>query len=346
MKRSRKYRTWAVLLFLFTAVATPAPRIFRLAFPVATALAIVTLPALAQSYPGKPIRILMPFSTGGTDLVTRWLALKLSPAVGQQVVPEPRTGAGGNIAHEILAKSAPDGYTLMMAAPPVAINPNLYSKVSFDPFHDFAPIALVATIPTLLVAHPSVPAKNLRELVQIARTRPGKLAYASGGVGSTPHLSGELLKSITGTHIVHVPYKGGALGLVGAMSGEVDIVFTTMSSAAAAYVNGGKMRGLAVLDSKRVASIPQVPTSGEAGIPQLVSVNWYMLVAPAGTPREIVERLNAESVKIMQTPETRERLVVVGGEPAVSTPEQAGRFLREEHARWGKVIRDAGIRAE
>jgi tripartite-type tricarboxylate transporter receptor subunit TctC len=310
------------------------------------ALAIVTPPALAQSYPSKPIRILMPFSTGGTDLVTRWLALKLSPIIGQQVVPEPRTGAGGNIAHEMVAKSPPDGYTLMMAAPPVVINPNLYAKVGYDPFHDFAPIALVATIPTLLVAHPSVPAKNLRELVQIARSHPGKLAYASGGIGSTPHLAGELLKSITGTHIVHVPYKGGALGLVGAMSGEVDIVFTTMSSAAAAYVNGGKMRGLAVLDRKRVSSIPQVPTSGEAGLPQLTSVNWYMLVAPAGTPREIIERLSSESVKIMQAPETRERLVVVGGEPAASTPEQAARFLHEEHARWGKVIRDAGIRAE
>jgi tripartite-type tricarboxylate transporter receptor subunit TctC len=288
----------------------------------------------------------MPFSTGGTDLVTRWLALKLSPALGQQVVPEPRTGAGGNIAHEMAAKAAPDGYTLLMAAPPFVVNPTLHAKVAYDPLRDFAPISLNASIPTLLVSHPSVPVKNLRELIQLARSHPGKLAYASGGIGSTPHLSGELLKSLTKTNLVHVPYKGGAMGLVGAMSGEVDIVFTTMSSAAASYVNERKMRGIAVLDNKRVVSIPQVPTAPEAGLAQLIAINWYVLMAPAGTPRDIIERLNAESAKIMLLPETRERLLAVGGEPATSTPEQAGEFLRAESTRWGKVVRDAGIRAE
>ena len=314
---------------------------------LASVLALLAVPAaFAQSYPAKPIRIIMPFSTGGTDLVVRWLALKLSPVLGQQVVPEPRTGAGGNIGHETVAKAAPDGYTLLMAAPPIVVNPTLHAKISYDPFRDFAPITLTATIPTLLVSHPSVPAKDLRELIQIARAHPGKLSYASGGIGSTPHLAGELLKSLTNTKIVHVPYKGGALGLVGAMSGEVDIVFTTMSGAAAAYVNGGKMRGLAVLDSKKVISIPQVPTAPEAGLPQLIAVNWYLLVAPAGTPREIVDRLNAETAKIMLSPETRERFATVGGEPTSSTPEQAAEFLRAEHARWAKVIRDAGIKAE
>lgn len=302
--------------------------------------------ALAQNYPLKPIRIILPFATGGTDLVSRWLALKLSPILGQQVVPEPRTGAGGNIAHETAAKSAPDGYTLLMAAPPLVINPNLSPRLGYDPLRDYAPIALLATIPNILVVHPSVPARNLRELVQVARSHPGKLAYGSGGVGSTNHLAAELLMSLTNTRMVHVPYKGAALGLVGAMSGEVDVVITTMSSVAASYVDAGKMRGLAILDSKRVGSLPQVPTVVEAGMPQLLAVNWYVLLAPAGTPREIIERLNAESVKIMQSPETRERLILVGGEPAASTPEQAARFLREEHARWGKVIRDAGIRAE
>jgi tripartite-type tricarboxylate transporter receptor subunit TctC len=318
----------------------------RAVVPAAALLIVAAGTALAQGYPVKPIRIAMPFSTGGTDLVTRWLALKLAPVLGQQIVPEPRTGAGGNIAFELVAKAPPDGYTLLMAPPPFVVNTTLYAKVPYDPFRDFAPVILCAAVPTVLVSHPSVPAKNLRELVQLARANPNKLSYASGGIGSTPHLSGELLKSLTKTSIVHVPYKGGALGLVGAMSGEVDIVFTTMSAAVASYVNSGKMRGMAILDHKRVISIPQVPTSAEAGLPQLVAVNWYVLLAPAGTPRDIIDRLNAETTKVMQTPETRERLLAVGGEPATSTPEQAAEFLRTEFTRWSKVIKDAGIRAE
>ncbi len=318
----------------------------RLPVLLGAVLATALPSALAQNYPLKPIRIILPFATGGTDLVARWLAFKLAPVIGQQIVPEPRTGAGGNIAHEAAAKSAPDGYTLLMAAPPLVINPNLNPRLGYDPLRDYAPIALLATIPNILVVHPSVPARNLRDLVQVARSHPGKLAYGSGGVGSTNHLAAELLMSLTKTRMVHVPYKGAALGLVGAMSGEVDVVITTMSSVAASYVNGGKMRGLAILDTKRVGSLPGVPTAAEAGMPQLVAINWYVLLAPAGTPRAIVERLNAEAVKIMQLPETRERLAAVGGEPAATTPEQSAEFVREEYARWGKVIRDAGIRAE
>jgi tripartite-type tricarboxylate transporter receptor subunit TctC len=321
--------------------------------PVARTLAVAAAllvpaaqAATAQTYPTKPVRIVMPFSTGGTDFVTRWLALKLAPALGQQIVPEPRTGAGGNIAFEAVAKAAPDGYTLLMAPPPLVVNPTLYAKVPYDPFRDFTPIMLCAAVPTLLVSHPSVPAKNLRELIALARAHPNKLSYASGGIGSTPHLSGELLKSLTRTQIVHVPYKGGALGLVGAMSGEVDIVFTTMSAAAASYVTDGRMRGLAILDTKRVITLPQLPTAAEAGLPQLLAINWYILAAPAGTPRDIIDRLNTETAKIMQLPETRERLLTVGGEPSSGTPEQAAEFLRTEYARWSKVIKDAGIRAE
>jgi len=309
-------------------------------------LALAAAHAGAQSYPAKPIRIAMPFSTGGTDLLTRWLALKLAPALGQQIVPEPRTGAGGNIAFEAIARAAPDGYALLMAPPPFVINPTLYAKVNYDPLRDFTPVMLCGSIPSLLVSHPSVPAKTLRELIQLARTHPNKLSYASGGIGSTPHLAGELLKSLTKTSIVHVPYKGGTLGLIGAMSGEVDIVFATMSAASASYINEGKMRGLAILDGKRVASVPQVPTSAEAGLPQLLAINWYVLLGPAGMPREIVDRLNSEVGKVMLMPETRERLLAVGGEPTTSTPAQAADFLRSEYTRWGKVIRDAAIRAE
>jgi len=205
---------------------------------------------------------------------------------------------------------------------------------------------MCGSVPSLLVSHPSVPARTLRELIQLARANPNKLSYASGGIGSTPHLAGELLKSLTKTQIVHVPYKGGTMGLIGAMSGEVDIVFATMSAASASYINEGKMRGLAILDSKRVKTVPQVPTSAEAGLPQLIAINWYVLMAPAGTPRDIIDRLNAEIAKVMQTAETRERLLAVGGEPATGTPEQAADFLRSEYARWSKLIKDAGIRAE
>jgi len=307
-------------------------------------LAMSAQSALAQSYPAKPIRILLPFA-GGTDVVGRLLAAKLSPAIGQQVVPDPRLGAGGNIAHEAAAKAAPDGYTLLMAAPPVVINPLLNPKVGFDPLRDFAPIALLGAIPNALVVHPSVPAKSLRELVQLARSHPGKLSYGSGGVGSANHLAAELLKSLTQINILHVPYKSATIALVGAMSGEVDIVFVATSSIVS-YVKEGRMRPLAVLDVKRVGSLPQVPTSAEAGIPQLTAVNWYVLLAPAGTPREIVERLNVESVKAMTASDTRERLAAMGGEPASGTPAQAADFLRTEFERWGKVIRDAGIKAE
>lgn len=319
-----------------------ATRLYVALFPILGAL---TQSVLAQSYPVKPVRIILPFATGGTNLVARWLGIQLGPVIGRQVVPDPRPGAGGNIAHEIAVKALPDGYTLLMAAPPLVINPILNPRVGYDPQRDLAPIALVATIPNVLVVHPSVPAKSLRELVQLARSHPGKLAYASGGIGSTPHLASELLKSLTKTQIVHVPYKGAAIGLIGAMSGEVDMVISVVS-AVAPYVKDGRMRALATLDTKRVGSLPQVPTSAESGMPQLLAVNWYMLLAPAGTPREIIDRLNAETAKIMQSPETRERFSAMGGEPVTSTPEQTAEFLRAEYARWGKVIRDAGIRAE
>jgi tripartite-type tricarboxylate transporter receptor subunit TctC len=231
-----------------------------------------------------------------------------------------------------------------MGAPPVVINPHLH-KVNFDPLRDFTAVGLLGTIPNAVVVHPSVPAKNLRELVQLARSHPGKLTYGSGGVGSANHLAAELMKSITKTQILHVPYKSATIGLVGATSGEVDIVIVVVSSIAP-YVQQGRMRALAVLDSKRVAALPQVPTSAEAGLPELVAVNWYVLLAPAGTPRAIVERLNAESVKAMTAADTRERLGAMGAEPASSTPEQATEFLRAEYTRWGKVIREAGIKAE
>lgn len=300
--------------------------------------------AQAQDYPNRPIRLVLPFA-GGTDVVARLLAQRMSASLGQQVLPDQRLGAGGNIAHEAVAKAAPDGYTLLMAAPPVVLNPLLNPKVGFDPVRDFAPVAVVAAIPSVLVVHPLVPAKSMKELVALARRNPDKLSYGSGGVGSTPHLASELLKSLAGVKMLHVPYKSATIALTGAMSGEVDVVVVA-SSSAAPYVKNGRLRALAVLDGKRVAAMAEVPTAAEVGFPQLLAVNWYALLAPRDTPVAIVERLNAEAVKAINAAETRERLAGIGGEPMTTSAAQSAAFIRDEMARWGKVIRDAGVKAE
>jgi len=320
-----------------------ARTVFALFLSLALSPAFAQTPA-APAYPSKPIRMILPFA-GGTELIGRMVGGKLSPVLGQQVVPDPRFGASGNIGWEAAAKAAPDGYTLVMGAVPLLTNPYLYPKVGFDPLQSFAPIALLATIPNIIVVHPSVPAKTLRELLQLARTSPGKLAYGSGGVGSANHLAAEFMQSLARVRLTHVPYKSATFALTGAMSGDVDLVIVVVSSAVS-YMNSGRMRGLAILDTRRNASAPRVPTSAEAGMPELVAVNWYALLAPAGTPRPVVDRLNAESVKVMATPETRASLGAMGGEPAGSTPEQTAEFLRAEYARWGKVIRAANIKAE
>jgi tripartite-type tricarboxylate transporter receptor subunit TctC len=315
-----------------------------LAFVLFAAFVLTPAPLLAQTYPSKPVRIILPY-LGGADFVGRFLAAKLTQGLGQQVIVDPRPGAGGNIGHEAAIKAAPDGYTLMLASTPFVLNPILNSKATYDIARDFAPIELVATLPNVLAVHPSVPAKSVRELVHLARGNPGKLAYGSGTVGSTSHLAGELLKSLSKADILLVPYKGATFALVGAMSGEVDVVIPA-ASAVAPYVQSNRMRVLAVLDTKRLTSMPQTPTSAEAGMPQLLIVNWYVLTAPAATPRAIIERLNAEVVKVMQAPETRTYMAGIGGEPISSTPEQAAAFLRAETERWGAVIRAAGIKAE
>lgn len=298
----------------------------------------------AQSYPTKPIRIVLPY-LGGTDFIGRWIAAKLTPALGQQVVVDPRPGAGGNIGHELVAKSPPDGYTLMLGAPPMVVNPLLYAKAGYDPMRDFVPIAVIASIPNMLAVHPSVPARTVRELIQLARGNPGKLTFGSGGPGSTSHLAGELFKSLSKTNILLVPYKGASFALVGAMSGEIDLVIPA-ASAIEPYVKDKRMRALAVLDTKRVNSMRDVPTSAEAGMAQFLIVNWYVVAAPAGTPRAIVERLNSELSKIMQSAETRQHIVGIGGDAMSTSPEQTATFLRDEYERWGKIVREANIKAE
>ena len=323
----------AALLFAGSALAQAA----------STGSGQATSTSSGQAYPTKPIRILLPFA-GGTDAVARLLSFKASPALGQQLVVEQRLGAGGNIAHEAAAKAAPDGYTLMLAAPPLVINPFLH-KVNYDPLKDFVPVALLTAIPNVLVVHPSVKANTLAELLALARANPGKYTYGSGGVGSSNHLAAEMMKATAKVDIVHVPYKSATLALTAALGGETDIVIVAASSAAS-YVKDGRMRAIAVLDTKRSSAMPDVPTAAEAGMPALVAVNWYILLAPAGTPQAIVDRLNAESVKAMAAPDMRERLVGLGGEPSALTPTETAAFLRQESAQWGKVIRERGIKGE
>lgn len=305
---------------------------------------LFTVNALAQNYPSKPIRLILPFA-GGTETVGRLVAGKLSPALGQQVVPEPRLGATGNIGYVAAAKSPADGYTLLIGAVPLLTNPHLNPKSGFDPIRDFAPVALLATIPNVVIVHPSVPAKNMRELIAIARSKPGKIAYGSGGFGSANHLAAELMQSFSKIRFTHVPYKSATLGIAGALSGDVDMVIVVISSAVP-FVQSGRMRALAILDNKRNTSIPDVQTSKEAGIPGLIAINWYTIMTPAGTPRAIIDRLNTESVKAMSAPDMRERFAAMGGDIATGTPEQTGEFLRAENERWGKVIREANIKAD
>lgn len=300
--------------------------------------------AQAQNYPSKTLRIILPFA-GGSDTVGRLVATQLSALLGQQVVPDPRVGASGNIGFLAGAKSPADGYTLLMGAVPVLTNPLLNPKVGYDGIRDFTPVALLATIPNVVIVHPSVPARNMRELISLARNNPGKIAYGSGGFGSANHLAAELIQSATKTKFTHVPYKSATFGIAGALSGEVDMVIVVISSAVS-FVKAGKMRPLAILDRKRNGSIPEVQTSAEAGLPGLVAINWYAILAPAGTPRSIIDRLNAESVKAMSAPGMRERFTALGGDIATGTPEQTAEFLRAEHERWGKVIREANIKTE
>src|SRR5260370_10540348 len=266
--------------------AVPATRALLTA-----ALALAMSPALAQSYTARRIHLLLPLA-GGTDAVARLVAFKMCPALGEQVLPEQRLGAGGNIAHRAAAEAAPDGYTLLMGAPPLVMNPELNPTAGYDGLRGFAAIAPLPSIPKVLVVQPKVKAASLAELVRLAREAPGKLSYGSGGVGSVNHLAAELLKSRAKIDILHVPYKSATTALTGLLAGEIDVVIVAASSASS-YVKDGRLRALAVLASKRSSAMPAVPTAAEAGTP-LVAVNWYRLLPPAGTSRAIIEKLNAE----------------------------------------------------
>jgi len=299
--------------------------------------------ALAQSYPTKPIRLILPFPAAGpSDIVGRAVGQKLSEQLGENVVPDNRAGAGGSLGIAAAAKAPPDGYTVLVTSSAIAIIPSLYSNLTYDAAKDLAPVARLATIENVLLVHPSVPAKTLRQFVALARANPGKLNYGSGGPGTTNHLANELLKHLEKINMVHVPYKGATLATVALIGGEVDEVIVSVASALP-MIQSGKVRPLAVLSERRVATLPDVPTSKEAGVDGFLMSIWYGMFAPAGTPHEIIARLNREVMKALESPAMRERMAAAGIDPWPGTPGQMADLLRGETARYAKIIASAGL---
>ncbi len=300
----------------------------------------------ADPYPTKPVRFILPFPAGGpTDILGRIIGQKLAERLGQPVVPENRAGAGGNIGIEYTSKTKPDGYTIVLVSPTVAISPALYPKLGYDPVKDFAPISTVSELPYMLLVRPTLPVNNLKELVEYARANPGKLKYGSGGIGTTNHLACELLKSQAKINIVHVPYKGSNQAMIGVMSGDVDMVVTGIASSLS-QIQSGKVKALTVLTENRVPSLPNVPTAREAGMDSFEVTVWYGILAPAGTPRDIVLRLNVEWVKSADLADTKQKMDAAGFETLSGTPERFGEFIKREIVRWGSVIKEANITVE
>lgn len=311
-----------------------------------TALTSGASHAQPAAYPAKSVRFILPFAPGGpSDIIGRLLSQSLSQQLGQAVVVDNRAGAGGNLGLELAAKAPPDGYTIVLASPTIAISPSLYRKLGYDAQKELAPISLVADISNIMIVHNSVPAKNLQEFIQLARRNPGKLNFGSSGQGSTTHLSSEILKTIARLDMVHVPYKGQGLAITGLVSGQIDMIIMSVP-AALGMVQANKVRALAVLSPQRVALAPNVPTTQEAGVKDFEVSVWFGILAPANTPPAIISRLNAELHKALAAPDLRERFVGAGVEPATSTPEHLGNLIRSETVRYAKVIKAAGITPE
>jgi len=314
---------------------------------IACFLACAVSPAFAQNYPTKPVRFIVPFAPGGgSDLVARTVAQKLTEALGQTVVVDNRTGAAGSIGAELAAKSPPDGHTLLLGSNgPLAINPHLYPKLPYDAERDFAPVALVTVMPFLLVTHPALPVRSVKELVALAKSRPGQLNYGSPGNGSTTHLANELLKSMTGISIAHVPYKGVAPAATDLISGQTQMMSGDLSTLLP-HVKSGRMRAIAVTSARRSSLLPDMPTIAESGVPGYEASGWFGVLVPAATPAAIVERLNTATVKGLAAADARDRLGALGGEVAGGSPAQFGAYVRQESAKWGKVIRAIGLKAD
>ncbi len=301
--------------------------------------------ALAQAYPTKPVRIILGFTPGGgVDINARLMAPKLSEFLGQQVLVENRPGAGTNIANELVAKAAPDGYTLLMNTAAVAINMSLYKKVGFDTLRDFTAVTIFSTSPNVMVVNAKVPARNVAEFLELARSQPGQLNYSSAGSGTTQHLAGELLKTLTKTSLTHIPYKGSAPSLTALVAAEVQLSFANIP-AISSHVKAGRLRALALTGAKRSELMPDVPTMKESGVNMEVDV-WYGVLAPAATPRPIVNRLAEQIARVAHDPEIKKRLIDLGAEPLANKPEEFARILRAEVSTWAEVVKASGATAE
>jgi tripartite-type tricarboxylate transporter receptor subunit TctC len=312
-----------------------------------TAVAVLASTACpAQKYPDRPVRVLVPFpAAGGTDILARLFLQKVSERLGANFVIDNRAGAGGTIGTEIVAKAPPDGYTILVCSSSHTINPSVYKKLGYDPIRDFAPVTMLASGPGLLVVHPSVPARNVKELIAFAKSKPGQLIYASAGNGTPPHLAAELFKSMAGIDMVHIPYKGNVPAFVDLISGAVQVSFPTITSGLP-QVRAGKLRGLGVTSKERSSVMPEVPTIAESGLPGYESTTWYGMLAPAGTPATIVRTLHDQMVAVLKLEDIREKLLVQGLEPVGNTPTEFSSIIASELTKWRKVVAAAGMKAE
>jgi len=312
----------------------------------AIAGSIICATAGAQQYPSKPVRIVVPYAPGGgVDIVARAIGQELTKRLNQQIVIENRTGAGGNIGSDAVAKAAPDGYTLLMASPANTINSSLYAKMPYDPARDLAPIALIATVPTVLLANRSLPVKDVKQLVALAKARPGALTYGSGGSGTTEHLAGEMFKSAAGIDMLHVPYKGGAAVLTDLVGGQIALMFVNQVFALP-YVKAGTVKALGVASSERSPALPDVPTFVESGFPDMRVSVWWGVMGPAGMTKDIVAQLNREIGAALSSPEMKERLQTMSARPIGGTPEQFAAFFADETARWARVVKSSGAKVD
>jgi tripartite-type tricarboxylate transporter receptor subunit TctC len=314
---------------------------------IAALLACFAAAAFAQPYPSKPIRVIVPFAPGGNvDITARLVAPALAEILGQPVVVENKPGAGGTIGADFVAKSPPDGYTLLMGSNSTfSVAPSLYPKNPYHPLRDFAPVTMIATAPFVLVVNPALPAKDARELVALAKASPGKLTMSSAGTGSSNHLVGELFQEISGARFTHIPYKGSGQALTDLMGGQVNLHFDQITSAAS-HIQAGKLRALMVTAPARVPMLPDVPTAAEAGYPSFEATNVTGLIAPAGTPREVIDKLNAATQKVIAQPAIRERFAGIGAEATGGTPEQFGNYIRDDFSKWTRIVKDANVKVE
>ncbi|MGQ0752163.1 MAG: tripartite tricarboxylate transporter substrate binding protein [Betaproteobacteria bacterium] len=312
------------------------------ALALALACLVNSIGASAQQFPSKPIRFII---GPAPDVLARLVGQKLSDTWGQQVVVDQRPGAGGILAGETVAKAAPDGYTWLLSTGAYTVLVGLYKKLPFDFVNDLAPVSLLATIPFLLVAHPSLPTKSVQELIRLSRARPGEINFASGGTGTTSHLAGEMFKNMAQIKIVHVPYKTVPLSLVGVISGEAHVTFAVMQ-AGYPNVKTGKLRALGITSAKRSPSAPDIPTISESGVPGYEFISWNAVHVPAGTPKAVISRIHAELVKVVGLPDVKEKMFSLGMEVAGSTPDQLGTLVKSDIAKWGRVIKEAGVRVE